>query len=427
MNATTRAVWLGHRRTGGRLYLKPDELRPGINVLGMGADEVAAVLAHACSEVGLRTMVLDFHGRLTQRLSGRIDSRSFGYFLYDSERMEERASFHAELAASAYTMALNLSFEQEGFLNSAIQYIALEQGVASPSSLTDRLLDQGEFRGHTADELRGKLGALRSLSLTGETGVVRKMMEGSCVASFAQAESPQAAEVGVMLLLAKVLAVGASGGKLPDVLIVDEANRIFSHLPLTRHSNRLLTALLSADTARIFVSEATYGLDHHFIETSPVRVLSSGLWNWIEGGRASIGELYSPQHIAKRGSSFSNLILTPNMFIIQDSARGFEEVFVPRTTGPLEATPTLETQPEKDESRLVRRILETLATYDHATRGSVIGFLSGEATVEELEKAIDRLQSDGYLTISGKDVKRASPLHTFRLTQKGYDLLRSLS
>ncbi len=428
MNAN-RAIWVGHCRTGGRFYLKPDEILPGINVLGTGADDFAAVLACACTEAGLRTLVIDFHGRLSEGLSGRFETRSFGYFLYDSERMEERASLHAELAASAYTMSLNLSFEQEGFLNSAIQYIALEQGVASPSSLSDRLHDTGEFRGHTADELRGKLGALRSLSLTGETGVVRKVMERDSVASFGDAESPQAAEVAVMLLLAKVLAVGASGGKLPEVLIVNEASRIFSNLPLTRHSNRLLTALLSAGTARIFVSEGTYGLDHHFIETSPVRILSSALWNEVTGGRASVGGLYSPQHAAGRKGSAttSSLILTPNLFVLQDSARGFEEVFVPRFFSPMEIKPVVGGQPKKDDARLVKRVLETLATYDHATRGSVVGFLSGDSPPDEVEAIVDRLQAEGYLSIVGKDAKRDSPLQTFRLTQKGYDLLRSPS
>src|SRR5437899_8046289 len=184
MNATTGAVWLGHCRTGGRLYLRRDELHPGMNLIGNGVGSLAAVVARACDEAGMKTLVLDFGGRLSERLPN-LETRSFGNFLYDSMRMEEKASLNAELAASAYTMALNLSFEQEGFLNSAIQSIALEQGVASPASLSDQLNLTGEFRGHTADELKGKLGALRSLTLTGETGVVRKMMDKSSVATSA--------------------------------------------------------------------------------------------------------------------------------------------------------------------------------------------------------------------------------------------------
>lgn len=425
--SSAKPVWLGFGRTGGRLLLREDELHPGVNILGNGADAVAAVFASACSEAGLRVLVLDFHGGIAERLSGPFEVKGIAHFLYDSQRMEEKASLHAELAASAYTMSLNLNFEQEGFLNSAIQYIALEQGIASPSSLNDRLAAAGEFRGHTADELRGKLSALRSLNLIGEEGVVKKMLETNTVACFSDAESHQAAEVAAMLTLAKVLAIGASGGSLPNVLIVNEANRIFSNLPLTRHSNRLLTTLLSAGTARVFASESVYGLDHHFIETSPVRILSSGLWNEIAGGGASVGSLYSHQHSARRGSSpASLLILTPNLFVLQDSARGYEEVFVPRALQQIESVqaPSQEGQ-KKDETGLVKRVLEALATSDHATRGSVVAFLSIDDPPAEIEQTIDRLQAEGCVEVVGKDVRRDSPLHTLRLTAKGYELLRS--
>ncbi|MDE1853880.1 MAG: hypothetical protein KGI38_09075 [Thaumarchaeota archaeon] len=426
MNATTKAVWLGHCRTGGRFYLRADEMLPGINVLGTGADGLAAVLAAACKDSGLTTLVLDFNGRMAEGLSGRFEARNLGYFLYDSQRMEEKASLHAELAASAYTMSMNLNFEQEGFLNSAIQYIGLEQGLASPSSLTDRLIATGEFRGHTADELRGKLGALRSLNLAGETGVVKRMISNNCVASFAEAESHQAAEVAAMLLIAKVLAIGASGGKLPDIMVVNESNRVFANLPLTRHTNRLLTTLLTAEVSRVFVAEVGYGLDHHILDTSPVRILSSTLANEVSGGNSSVGGLYHAQHQGRIGSTLSALLLTPNMFVLQDSARGYEEVFVPRIIGQMEATPSLQPEPQKSDTGLVKRILETFSSYDHATRGSVVGFLSGEDPPEEVQKAIDRLQADGYLVVVGKDVKTDSPLQTFRLTEKGYSLLRSL-
>src|SRR3989442_4094052 len=321
MSAPTGAVWPGHCRTGGRLYLRRAELHPGMNLIGNGVGSLAAVVARACDEAGMKTLVLDFTGRLSERLPD-LETRSFGNFTYDSMRKEEKASLNAELAASAYTMALNLSFEQEGFLNSAIQSIALEQGVASPASLSDQLNLTGEFRGHTADELKGKLAALRSLNLTGETGVVRKMMEKSSVASFSAAESHQAAEVAVMLFLAKVLGLSASAAKPPDVLIVDAANRIFSNLPMTRHGNRLLVTLLSSEMARVFASEATYGLDHHFIETAPTRILSSTLWNEVTDRKAFVGGLYSPQHAAGRNHAVTTPTFTPNQFLLRDSARG---------------------------------------------------------------------------------------------------------
>jgi hypothetical protein len=254
------------------------------------------------------------------------------------------------------------------------------------------------------------------------------MMERSSVASFAGAESRQAAEVAVMLFVAKVLALGASGERLPDVIVVNEANRVFSNLPLTRHSNRLLTALLASEMVRVFVSEATYGLDHHFIEAAPVRILSSGLWNEVGGGRASVGGLYTPQHAAqRRGSAIpSALVLTPNMFVLQDLARGYEEVFVPRYFPPLQAEPVVEAKPEMDESRLVKQALEMISSTENATRVSAVSMLSMDNPSREVERTIDRLQSQGYLTVAGKNMERDSPFHSLRLTPKGYDLMRSL-
>ena len=253
-------------------------------------------------------------------------------------------------------------------------------------------------------------------------------MEKSSVASFSAAESHQAAEVAVMLFLAKVLALSASGAKPPDVLIVGEANRIFSNLPVTRHGNRLLITLLSSEMARVFASESTYGLDHHFIETAPTRILSSSLWNEVSGGRSPLGGLYSPQHTAGRRYAESALILTPNMFLLQDSARGYEEAFVPRNFEPLTTQePPQEPLPKKDDTGLVKQILEIASTYEKATRGSIVSYLSVENPKEEVEKTVDRLQSEGYLTVMGADVKRDSPLHSVRLTQSGYDLMKRLS
>ena len=180
--------------------------------------------------------------------------------------------------------------------------------------------------------------------------------------------------------------------------------------------------------ARVFASESTYGLDHHFIETAPTRILSSSLWNEVSGGKSSVGGLYSSQHAAGRRYAESALILTPNMFLLQDSARGYEEAFVPRNFEHLSVErPAEEPQPKKDDTGLVKQILEIASNYEKATRGSIVSYLSVENPKEEVEKTIDRLQSEGYLTVMGADVKRDSPLHSVRLTQSGYDLMKRLS
>ena len=258
--------------------------------------------------------------------------RGIGHFLYDSMRLNERSSLHGELAASAYTIALNLSFEQEAFLNAAMQLIGLEQGVATPASLVTGSTKKANTGDTPLTSSKGSSELSGLSTLVGETDTVKEMMGTSSVASFSDAESRQAAEVALMIFIAKVLALDAAG-ETPDVMILNGANRVFSNLPLARHGNRLLTALLASATIRVFVSEHTYGLDHHFIDTAPLRILSSNLWNEVTRvGSRRVG--CTPPAIWPAGKGSARLsqamILTPNMFVLQDSARGYEEVFVPR-------------------------------------------------------------------------------------------------
>src|SRR2546428_12039808 len=99
--------------------------------------------------------------------------------------------------------------------------------------------------------------------------------------------------------------------------------------------------------APVFDSAATYGLDHHFVETAPTRILSSSLWNEVSGGRSPLGGLYSPQQGAGRRYAESAPILTPNMFLLQDSGRGYEEAVVPRDFAP----PTTQEPPPEPRPR----------------------------------------------------------------------------
>ena len=121
------------------------------------------------------------------------------------------------------------------------------------------------------------------------------------------------------------------------------------------------------------------------------------------------------------------MILTPNMFLLHDSARGLEEVFVPRRFEASNTTPAAQEPPQKDDKNLVKQILEVASSYSDATRASIVSYLSLENPREEIERAIDRLQSQGHVTVVGTDVKRDSPLHSIRLTQSGKDLLKRLT
>src|SRR5580698_446940 len=128
MQSFNRSLWLGYSRLGGRFGLKLDEMGTGIAMLGHGANDLAPLIALACKEAGMRALVLDMNGSVSTRLAGHFDEYRPPAFLYDAFRIEENASVHAQLAASAYASTLELSFEQEAALNSMMQIIANERG-----------------------------------------------------------------------------------------------------------------------------------------------------------------------------------------------------------------------------------------------------------------------------------------------------------
>jgi hypothetical protein len=169
-------------------------------------------------------------------------------------------------------------------------------------------------------------------------------------------------------------------------------------------------------------------LDHHFLDVAPVRILSSGLWNDVTAGKSDLGRLYSPQHYSGMKAALNYvLILTPNFFMLQDSARGYEEAFVPKRVELLEKENVPQPESTKDDTQLTKKILEAVSSYEDATRGSVVSYLALEEPREEVERVIDELLTKGYLSGIGKDVKRASPLHAMKVTEAGYALLKSLS
>src|SRR5207247_9507703 len=91
MNAANKKVWLAYARLGRRPCLRQDEMRPGINVLGPGASEIACVIAHACHEASVRILVLDLSGGVSSEVSRYVDSTYCRRFPYDALVGEEVA------------------------------------------------------------------------------------------------------------------------------------------------------------------------------------------------------------------------------------------------------------------------------------------------------------------------------------------------
>jgi hypothetical protein len=404
MSSATSPVWLGFTRMGERFEVDLDDLKGGMAMLGQGANRLAALVAHACHESGLKALLLDMDGGVADALSGYMDEYDVSYFLYDSLRIEDNPVVHAQLIAGAYSTSLELSFEQEASLNAIAQIIANERGVASPSSLADLIQSPDSAKGRAVDRLRVRLEALRSLNLVGEKDAVRHVVEKSAVLSFRNAGSPEASETAVALFLAKLLAMlgGGEEAHRPDVMILTEANRLFKERPVFRRNPRFLTSFVSAPLPKVFASDEAYGLDKEYLDTCSVRILSSAAWN--ETGRGG-------------------LVLTPNMFMFQNPSYGASEVFVPRDfegrKGRARTGASL--VPTADEE-LTKRILEEIAGFEGATRTSLVSFLSSEFDKDILERTFDRLQAEGYIAVTPQG-RSGRTMHGLSLTDKGRTFL----
>ena len=403
MTSAASLVWLGFTRTGGRFEVSLDDLRGGVAMLGEGSNRMAPLFAYACHKAGLRALLLDMDGSVSDSVSGYIDEYDVSYFLYDSLRIEDNPVVHAQLLAGAYSTSLELSFEQEASLNAIAQIIANERGVASPSSLADLIQSPDSARGRAVDRLRVRLEALRSLNLVGEKDAVKQLFGKSAVLNFRGAGSPEAAETAVALFLAKLMTMlDVRGIQGPDVVVLTEANRLFKERPVFRRNPRFLTAFVSAPISKVFASDEAYGLDKEYMDTCSVRILSSAAWN--ESGRGG-------------------LVLTPNMFMFQNPSYGSSEVFVPREfearkgearTGAA-LVPTADDEP-------ARRILEEIAGFEGSTRMSLVSFLSSDFDKDLLERTLDRLQAEGYIAVAPKD-KSGRTMHGLSLTEKGRKFL----
>ncbi len=402
--SSANPVWLGFTRMGGRFVLNSEDLAGGIAVLGQGSNALAPLLALACHEAGRKVLLLDMEGKAADAISGYMGEFDVSHFLYDSLRIEDNPVVHAQLLAGAYATTLDLSFEQEASLNAFAQIIANERGVASPSSVADLIQSPDAAKGRAIDRLRARLEALRSLNLLGEKDAVKQVIQESAVLSFKGAGSPEAQETAVALFLAKLLAIlgGSDEVQGPDVFIVTEANRLFKERPVFRKSQRFLTSFVSSSLGKVLASDVAYGLDKDYMDTCGVRILSSAAWN--DSGRGG-------------------LVLTPNMFMLQNPSYGSSEVFIPRgfeerkgtAKAPAGLVPTA-------DAELDLRILEEVASFKDATRTSLISFLASEFDPDVLEKAFDRLQAEGCIAVTPQE-RSGRTILSVSLTDKGRAML----
>ncbi len=311
------SLWLGFGPTGGRISLKHVEMRQRLLVSGRRADELAALLAYAGREAGLRTLVLDLDGSIAERVSGYFESYDYTCFLYDAFQLEEEdATRHGQLIAAAYTAALGLSSEEEAIMVAALHKLAQGDIRASPAVLFEALGTVEGFRGFYVERLQGRIGGLKFLE-SAENGSLRSLLPlGGSLISFRSTSYPQAMEVAAAAFIAKLLVMLPSAKTGPDLVIMNGAHRIFRTTPRVEHANRLLTELLDSPTTFVLASDERQFLSQPVQDAFPFKIMSSDAWN--EGVEA-------------RWKGTTREPVLPNAFVMADGHFGHQRTFIARS------------------------------------------------------------------------------------------------
>lgn len=440
ISSSLRDVRLGYTQTGGEARLRVEELQGRLLIGGSRAGEMAALLAYASREAGLRPLILDLDGRLCSSVSGYFSTSRLAHILYDLYRMDEAAPRrHGELVASAYAAGLDLTFEEEAIMDAAMQQLASQDNMASPPAVCDALSGVEGFRGFYVDKLKGRIGALKSLDAADSIRLSELLArpEGA-VLDLSGPEMPRAAELGAALLVAKLLATvdRVPGQDLPSFVLLGSAHRLFRALPKTLHGNRLFTAMLASPLTWVFASDQLQAMSPPILQACPVRMLSADAWDSLEGERRRWRAQNRPSPVrGDRPLPPPPLVVLPNSFVLEDGFYGVARPFVMR---PFEAKAA--TTPEKDTGspgtaeagppppgqELTRRILQEIKAYGSPTIPSLASYLAGEFPKDEVETAIDALEREGCVKLLPKEHRSGRTMLVLQLTPKGEELSRRL-
>ncbi|MBI3859024.1 MAG: hypothetical protein HY296_02115 [Thaumarchaeota archaeon] len=397
--------FLGYSQSSGRARFGSVGRETKALILGERADRLASVAAHSAHESGLRPIVFDLGGEEVRSLSGILDTYDFRSFLYDSFRLVEPGPWHAQLVASAYTAALDLTSEEEAIINSAALKMAGQDNTISPASLCDVLGAVEGFRGFYVDKLKGRVSSLKLLDAADDENFER-LSDGNVLVDFHRAAYPLAAELAVALFAAKVVSkLHASGGKGGSVFVTG-AHRIFRSSPRTTHGNRLLQHLLEAPLFEVFSSEHPHALSPVLRDAARLRFYSGGYWNSIR-----------PE---------SGQTVLSNSFVMESDRTGSKTVFVPRWIpegSPLSPEPVPH---GTSNPQLVRMILEEVDRFPLTTRESLVQYLSPEFLPADVNVELDDLYTDGLLILEPKDSGTGPSVFAYTVTEAGRRRLEAL-
>jgi hypothetical protein len=397
-------LWVGYSRDGEKTML--DVGSPGSKVLLLGsrAGALAALSSISAKEAGARPILIDFDGTLANSLSGHFDTFDYRSFLYDAFRLEEPEPWHAQLAAAAYTAALDLSTEEEAIINSAMQVVATEGAMLSPVSLYDVLGKVEGFRGFYVDKLKGRIGSLRHFDAVDDQKIAR-MVQGNIIMDFHRAPYPQAAELAAALFLAKVLTMAHASGEERGFLLVTEAHRVFRASPRPAHGNRLLTHLLAWRATVVASSEQQEMLSPLLLQSCSVRVFSSDAWHSQHG------------HV--------DTILS-STFVVHDKRSDRRQIFVPRRILVKTADYAPAAADRLPTPDLTKMILEEVDRYPLSTPESIVQFIAPEFLSSDVSAALTGLENQGFLILEPKESGSGPRVFCYTLAEKGRRLLQEL-
>ena len=401
----SRLLWMGYSHGGGRTKL--DVGGPGSKVLltGSRSKDMAALAVVSAKEAGTAPVVLDLDGSTSRYVSGYLDAYDYRSFLYDSFRLEEPEAWHAQLAAAAYTAALDLSGEEESILNAAMQAVASDGTLLSPVSLHDVIGKVEGFRGFYVDKLKGRIGALSLFDAVDDQSIV-KLVEGNLVIDFHLAPYPQAAELAAGLFLAKFLTLAHSRGTGDGFLLITDAHRIFRGSPRPVQSNRLLSHLLDWQGAVVFSTGQPSSLSPLLLQSCPVQVFSSDSWH----------SQPRPVEPVLSGS-----------FVLSDRRTERTESFVPRLVTAKSADYVRAASATYPARGLTARILEEVGRYPHTTPESLVQYFAPEFLPADVTAALASLEREGCLVLEPKDVGSGPRVFSYTVTDKGRRRLKELS
>lgn len=398
-----RELWLGYGREGGKATLEMGGPGSKVLVLGAQADDLAGVIALSAKESGASPLILDMNGHLANNLSGHFDTFDYRAFLYDSFRLEEPEAWHSQMAAAAYTLALDLSSEEEAILNSAMQAVASDSTMLSPISLHDVMGKVEGFRGFYVDKLNGRIGALRLFDAVDDQRFER-LLQGNVILDFRNAPYPQAAELAAALFLAKVLTMEHARGLEGGFLLMNEAHRVFRSSPRPSHSNRLLGHLVGMSAANALASSHPAHISPLLLQSFPVRVYSSDAW-----------------HSQPR----QNRRVLQGTYVLDDRRSGRSEPFVPRRVQVKTADYIPARSGQYPSPALTCRLLEVVDGFPFSTPESVVQYVAPEFLPADAAAALAGLERQGCIIVEPKD-SGSGRVFAYTLTEKGRALLKEL-